>query len=117
MAKYDAATRTVLKASATERCLGKYFAPAILSNVGRIIFLVIYVILIAGACYGATQIEIQFDINYFVSKDSEINEYFEASDKFFNKGGEQTTTYVENPSTDWSSTESQQKMITFNKNW
>lgn len=38
----------------TEQCLGRCFAPIVLSTVGRIVFLVIYAVLIAGAIYGAT---------------------------------------------------------------
>ena len=52
--KADAAIKTVLKASVAERCLGKYFAPFILHKVSRIVFLVLYVILIAVMAYGAS---------------------------------------------------------------
>ena len=46
--------RTALKSSATERCLAKFFVPCILSKIGRIIILIVYVILIAGSIYGCS---------------------------------------------------------------
>lgn len=76
--KADPAIRTTLSASNTERCLGKYFSPYILSKAGRIIFPIIYVILITGAALGAAQVEVKFDIEYFVSKDSEIVGWYAA---------------------------------------
>lgn len=51
--KAEPAIRTVLSASKTERCLGKYYSPYILSKAGRIIFPVLYVLLITGAAIGA----------------------------------------------------------------
>ena len=46
--------KTVLKASGTERCLGKYFAPVILSKIGRLVCLGVYAVLIIGAIIGAS---------------------------------------------------------------
>lgn len=68
MAKYDAATIATLDSSTTEIILGKYFAPVVLSTVGRIVFLMIYVLLTALMCYGASEVRIHFEIEYFISK-------------------------------------------------
>lgn len=57
-----------LQASKTEKCLDKYLAPYILSTAGRIILLVIYVLLIAGAAYGCTKVEIDFKVTYFIGE-------------------------------------------------
>lgn len=54
----------------SERFLGKYFAPVVLSTIGRIVFLCIYAILIGGAIYGATQVKIYFEIDFFISESS-----------------------------------------------
>ena len=81
--KSSPAVKTVLEASATERCLGKYFAPMVLSKIGRIIFIVIYVILIFGAVFGCTQLEVRFDTDFFISKDSLIYSFNQASQKYF----------------------------------
>lgn len=70
--KASPAVKTVLEASATERCLGKCFAPCVLSNIGRIVFLVIYLILIGGAIYGCYSLEVAFDFEYFISEESQV---------------------------------------------
>lgn len=76
--KADPAIRTVLNASMTERCLGKYFSPYVLSTPGRIIFPILYVLLVTGAAIGASQVEIMFSIEYFVSKSSKVWGWYEA---------------------------------------
>ena len=62
----------------SERCLAKYFIPYVLSNVGRIIVLVVYAILIGGAIYGATQVRIHFEIEYFIGKETDTAKYYDA---------------------------------------
>lgn len=74
--KYDLATRVTLQASGTERCIGKCFAPCILSTVGRIVCLVLYVAWTAIACWGASEVVIFFDIEFFVSEESAIFPYY-----------------------------------------
>ena len=98
---------TTLEASATERFLGRYFAPVVLSNIGRIVLGVVYLIMVFGAIYGCTQLEVAFDFDYFISKESDVYSYNEANDKYFNSGGESTVTYIENNSIDFSTTENQ----------
>jgi len=72
----DPAIKTTLKAGASERCLGKYIAPVILSKIGRIVFLVIYVGLIGMMSYGASQVTIHFDIMFFISEESSAFGWF-----------------------------------------
>lgn len=88
-----------LQASKTEMCLEKYMAPYVLSNAGRIIFLVIYVVLIAGAAYGCSQVEIDFKVTYFIGETAPVYEYYQLNDKYFGSGSK-TTTYVDNPDLD-----------------
>ena len=85
-AEYDNASpamRTVLKASATERCLGKYFVPVILSNIGRIVVLVVYVAMISVAAYGCSELRVHFDIKFFLSERSVIWSWYEANERYF----------------------------------
>lgn len=52
--------RAIQKNSHTERCCGMILAPILLSNVSRILFLFLYVILIAGASYSVNQMDVHF---------------------------------------------------------
>ena len=78
----------------------------VLGKIGRIVFLVIYVIMIALGIYGCTELTVAFDIDYFISEDSAVFTYYEASDKYFSTGGTPIKTYIDNSSIDFSSEES-----------
>ena len=78
-----------------ERMLAKYFAPCVLSKVGRIVSLVVYLILIAGAIYGTTQIRVHFEIDFFIGGSSQIGQYYDASDRYFESPGEPSTIYID----------------------
>lgn len=54
--------------SKTEKFIDKIFAPAVLSKFGRIGFLVIYVVLIAGSIYGMSKVRIDFKVTYFIGE-------------------------------------------------
>jgi len=60
----------------TEKFIDRFIAPKLLSNVGRISMLVIYVILISGAIYGLTQVKVDFKVSYFIGETADIYEYF-----------------------------------------
>jgi len=75
--------------------LAKYFAPFFLSKIGRIAVLVTYLVLIIVAIYGTTQIEIHFEIDYFISEGSTIASYYDKSDEYYNQPGEFLVVYVE----------------------
>ena len=107
-AQFDAATpavRTVLKAGMGERCLGKYFAPIIFSNIGRIVFLIIYVILTAGAVYGATKVEIHFEIDFFISPGTLTYEFRNKQREHLELKGQPLTVFIESPETEWNTEE------------
>ena len=106
MKKASLAEQTSFRASATERFLGKYFAPCVLSKKGRIFFISVYAMLVGWASYGYTQLEIAFDIDYFISEESIIYSFNQANDKYFNKGGVTTVTYFENGELDYASEQS-----------
>ena len=46
--------------------------PKLLHDVSRVIWLIIYIILIAGAFYSATKVRVYFTKMYFVSDSSDI---------------------------------------------
>lgn len=102
-----------LQASKTEKCLEKFLAPCILSNVGRIVCLVVYAALIGVAVYGCTKVEIDFKVTYFIGETSPVYGYFELNDKYFGSGSD-TTIYVESQDLDLASEETQKKMLLFN---
>lgn len=78
--------------------------------------LVVYVIMIVGSVYGCLQVEIDFKVSYFIGESSDVYEYFQLNNKYFNSGTI-TTTYVQNAQIDYSSTETQRAMLSFNKNY
>ena len=98
------ADRASAQASMTEKFIDKYMAPNLLTTPGRIIMLVIYAILIGGSVYGIINVEINFEYNYFIGEESDVYDWFQQNDKYFNTGSI-TTTYVNNASVDYSSQE------------
>lgn len=113
--KYDAATRTTLRASGCERCIGKYFAPCVLSNVGRIVLLLVYVAWTAIAIWATTKVEIFFDTQFFVSEEAIIFPWYEKSKIYFDNGAvQQTVFYVDSDGLDMSTTENQEKINALN---
>lgn len=78
-----------------EKCLGRFVAPVVLSTVGRIVLLVIYVGLLAMMIYGATQVKIHFEIQFFIGKESVAYEWFAANEKHFNVGIAPTNVFIE----------------------
>ena len=116
-AKASDAMKTTLEASATERCLGRFFAPYVLSTPGRIVFGVIYLVWLCVAIYGCTQLEVAFDFDYFISESSDVFTYNEANDKYFDSGMPQTRTYVDNANIDFTTEENQLKIKEFNRAW
>lgn len=69
--------------------------PKLLSDVSRGIFVILYIIMIAGACYKASQVKVYFTQMYFVSDSSEIKNFLVAEEQYFKVGGDITTTYIE----------------------
>ena len=67
----------------------------------------LYAVLIGGAIYGCTQVNIDFKVSYFIGETADVYDYFQLNDKYFSSGT-LTTTYVENNDYDLSLTESQQ---------
>ena len=58
-------------------------APILLHNVTRVTVLFVYALLIAGACYFVTDMEVYFSQRYFVSDNSSIKAWFDANREYF----------------------------------
>ena len=106
--------RASLEASKTEKFIEKYLAPKLLTTPGRIILLVIYAILVGGSIYGCMNVEINFEVNYFIGETADVYEWFQKNAHYFSSGSI-TTTYVDNPDLDYTSQAVQEQMIAFNK--
>ena len=100
--------------SKTEKFIFKYFAPCVLSTIGRIAIIIVYLVMIAASAYGATQVEIDFKVDYFIGETASVYGWFQANDKYFAQGSE-TKTYVDNSSIDYTSESFQDTMYAFNK--
>lgn len=64
--------------------------------------IILYVILTIGGIYGASQLEVDFSIEYFVDEGSYIKNYLNANTKYF-RTGRTFSIYVENTEIDYSS--------------
>ena len=102
------------EASKTEKCIDKYLAPKLLTSAGRITLLVIYALLIGLSAYGCTQVKIDFKVTYFIGEDSPVYGFFEENERYFSSGSF-TTIYVDNDSIDYTSTDVQKQIQSFNK--
>ena len=80
----------------SERFCGNIVAPILLHNFTRVTVLFIYAVLIAGACYFVTDMEVYFSQSFFVSDNSQIKAWFDANQMYFHEGGDKTETYVQN---------------------
>lgn len=69
-----------------EKCCGMKFGPIILSKVGRIIIIFLYALAIAIASFGVSRLEVFFDQMLFVSKESELYDWFVANENYFTTG-------------------------------
>mmetsp|Transcript_25821 Transcript_25821/g.34531 ORF Transcript_25821/g.34531 Transcript_25821/m.34531 type:complete len:103 (+) Transcript_25821:362-670(+) len=88
--------------------------PKLLHDVSRVIWMVLYALLIAGAFYQAIQVRVYFTKMYFVSESSDIKHFFEADEQYFKAGGEMTTTYVQNGELEYSEIVNQNKLHRLN---
>lgn len=114
--KADPATKTVLQAGGTERCLGKYFAPYVLHKIGKYVILGLYFVMVVIFIIGATQVRLHFEIDYFISESSVIFTYFQLNKKYYSTAGDETIqTYIDNANIDYSSEENQKKLNLFDQ--
>lgn len=72
--------------SATERFLATKVAPELLSDNGRISVIVIWTIITIVAALGIPNLDIEFDISYFIDETKYIYSYFEMLDTYFETG-------------------------------
>ena len=76
----------IKKRSILEKCCGMKIAPIILSKIGRFVTFCLYLLFLITAAILISQLDIYFDQLLFVSKESEIYEWFAANEKYFTTG-------------------------------
>jgi len=86
----------------------------VLSKWGRIVWLIIYLVLIGGAIFGCSQLEVAFSTQLFIGENSVVYDWYDLNEKYFTNGATPTKTYIENSSLDFSTEANQKKMIEFN---
>jgi len=99
--------------SKTEKFIDTFLAPKLLSNVGRIVLLVIYLVLIGGSVYGCLNVKIDFKVTFFIGETAAVYGYFQENDRYFATGSF-TTFYVDNADLDYTSTAVQKEIQAFN---
>ena len=84
-----------------------------MTNVGRIILLVAYLVWICVSIYGCTQVRIDFKVEYFIGVTAPVYGWFQLNDEYFDSGSF-TTFYIDNSKLDYSQADSQEKIMKFN---
>mmetsp|Transcript_18041 Transcript_18041/g.30748 ORF Transcript_18041/g.30748 Transcript_18041/m.30748 type:complete len:538 (+) Transcript_18041:285-1898(+) len=98
----------------TQRLLYEKFSKWTTSKWGRIIILSIWVIYFAISCVGLANVDIDFKNTYFISEDAYIMNYLSRQEKYF-RSGDAITFYVDSDTLDYTSTETQKKIVNFNQ--
>ena len=75
--------------------------------------LTVYILALITATYGCLQVEIDFSVDYFIGEDSYIYNYYQLNEEYF-QSGFPTTLFVDDPSIDYTSIETQLKILEFN---
>ena len=69
------------------KILREYYGPFLLKNPVRIAVLVFFTGFMAFNIYGATQLELDWDIEWFVEDDFEVKDSLDIRDKYFGDSG------------------------------
>mmetsp|Transcript_23737 Transcript_23737/g.67064 ORF Transcript_23737/g.67064 Transcript_23737/m.67064 type:complete len:923 (-) Transcript_23737:74-2842(-) len=75
------------KEDLVSRYFRNYHAPAILSNVGKVIVFVVFAGLLGFGIYGAMNLSVEDSERNFIPADSYLNDYFDATDDYFPSQG------------------------------
>ena len=70
-----------------QTCLSKYFARFITHSTVQIIVIIFFVLLTAFACFGITQVETNFELDFFVNSDHFLQGFIKARDANFPNNG------------------------------
>lgn len=99
------------KKTRIERFCGIYVAPIVLSTVGRVSLLLLYLLLLSISCYGMSIVKIYFSQLLFVSKTSAVYQWFKSSEENFTRNTwTPTTIFVHNEKSSFQSVDFQNKM-------
>ena len=70
-------------ASIIEALIAKYLAPEVLSNQGRALILVAWILMIGFSLNGATQIVMDFSMDFFLIPDEPVTDFIMLNNKYF----------------------------------
>ena len=73
-------------ASIIEALIAKYLAPEVLSNQGRALILVAWILMIGFSLNGATQIVMDFSMDFFLIPDEPVTDFIMLNNKYFQEG-------------------------------
>ena len=73
-------------ASIIEALIAKYLAPEVLSNQGRALILVAWVLMIGFSLNGANKIVMDFSMDYFLIPDEPVTDFISLNNKYFQEG-------------------------------
>ena len=109
-----------------EAFIANYLAPEVLSNQGRALILVAWVLMIGFSLIGASQMKMDFSMEYFLVPDQPVTEFIHLNNKYFQEGSD-FEIYHKLDLNDVSSEEMQYKILDFqerlykcylcNENW
>jgi len=101
-------------ASGTQKFLKETFAKITLSKPGIIAIVAIWIIYSGVSIYGLTMLEIDFKTTYFISPDTAVRRFIDKQEEYYNQG-ETVTFYTDSKDVDYTSEETQLKLINFNE--
>ena len=73
-------------ASIIEALIAKYLAPEVLSNQGRALILVAWILMIGFSLNGATRIVMDFSMDFFLIPDEPVTDFIMLNNKYFQEG-------------------------------
>ena len=95
-----------------ERFIARVFAPENMTFQGRVVVLTVWTILAICAMLGASKLETNFSVEYFIPNGSEAEKYLELDKEYFATGFE-ATVYMDNADFDHASARGQYTMLDF----
>ena len=83
-----------VKEPLSKKFMRDYYAPFLTKTPVKIAVLVIFAAFFAVNVWGATELKMDFDLEWFVTGDAEIKDTFEVRDQYFNQQGQSLRVYT-----------------------
>ena len=90
-----------------ERVAKELFTPT-----GKIVVIFIYIVGTMAAFYGCSQVEVDFKMSFFIKEGSNCFNFLTKNEAYF-ASGFSPVIYIDDPTTDFTSEESQYKLLEF----